>query len=445
MTSISKGQDKEEEDDLTLEERLQWLRDRGVVVETPQDRKGPTATTTTTTSSAEAFSTPSNCTVTNSITYVYIPADKAKPLQDCQFVPPSNSDNNNNNTTTTLMVGGNNNDPLAQFLKATFASNADQFDINLFRQIQSENPIHQLVAGGGGDGGDGPSSSTTLPMTVSNETLLQVATGGGDGGGTGHVETFVLVRPMASNHYTAVTLYLDEIGQLKRLPLNLRASELARSAGYHPPPIFYGDMFVARTQQKRQQSKTSPDDKSSTSSTGSSSVVGWQLPTYLDLTASECHVEAPWLQQGAMDNLEYQMQFNSMTGNQKGIQQQQPSVVGSDGVAKIEKGYSWTQSEEEIELIIPLVSTSSSSSSSFQSGTTTAAVKDNISVTFKPRMVQVKLKQDDDTVLLSIDLFERVDVDGCTWTMEKGKDSSKVVVVLTLEKAEEALWPRLVQ
>jgi hypothetical protein len=29
--------------------------------------------------------------------------------------------------------------------------------------------------------------------------------------------------------------------------------------------------------------------------------------------------------------------------------------------------------------------------------------------------------------------------------MDKGKDSSKVVVVLTLEKAEEALWPRLVQ
>jgi hypothetical protein len=42
---------------------------------------------------------------------------------------------------------------------------------------------------------------------------------------------------------------------------------------------------------------------------------------------------------------------------------------------------------------------------------------------------------------LSIDLFERVDVDGCTWTMDKDKSSKKLV--LTLEKAEEAMWPRL--
>jgi hypothetical protein len=425
MTTSNSAEAEEKDDSFTAEERLQWLRDHGVVVETPEDRQqasvaaartgGTSATTTTTPPATAAISH----TQENSINYVYIPADQAKPLQDCQLVLPASSDDTNNNTSRYAWMG----DPLANYLKTAFATNADQFDINLFRKTQRDHPIHQFVAGGGGGGGEG-GRTEDITTVVSNETLQETAH-------QGHVETFVLVHPTSSNNNITVTFYLDEIGQLKRLPLNLRATELAKVAGYNnPPPIFHGDIFLAR---------------SCTSSRYGG--CGWRQTKYLDITVSECRVDALWLQQAARDNTEHQLQVNARAGIQQ-QQQQQPSVVGSDGVAKVEeeKGYSWTQSEEEVELVVPLTVQSD----------TTVSVKD-ISVTFKPRTLQVKIKHVKmattapaaaaaaDGTILSMHLFERVNVDGCTWTMDKGQSSNNnnYTLVLTLEKAEEAMWPRL--
>ena len=68
--------------------------------------------------------------------------------------------------------------------------------------------------------------------------------GAASGGG---VETFPLVRPLPTNGHEGVFAYLDEVGLLKRLPLNRRASSLAARCGYLPAPNFYGDVFVGRT------------------------------------------------------------------------------------------------------------------------------------------------------------------------------------------------------
>jgi CS domain len=365
MTATTKEENVEEKD-LTPEERLQWLRDRGVVVETPEERKVAAA-------SGAASTTPATASTEKAITYVFIPADQAKPLEECYFLPPSVS--------CTPFT-----DPLAESLKPAFASKADQVDLNLFRKQQSENPIHQLASSSSGD--------TNIP-TVSEDALRQVAQQGG------HVETFSLVHATASNSYTAITIYLDEIGQLKRLPLNQRASDLCQAAGYNPPPIFYGNVFVAKRQMKQGRG------------------------VYLNLNIADCHVQAPWLQQAAMANVEYQLQQNRLTGQSN---QLQPAVAGSDGVAKKEEGYSWTQSEEEVEVTVPLPA---------------AASKKDITVIFKPKSVEVKIKNSSASIL-SLDLFERVDVDGCTWTVEQGSSSNtESMLVVTMEKADEALWPRL--
>jgi hypothetical protein len=201
-------------------------------------------------------------------------------------------------------------------------------------------------------------------------------------------------------------MYLDEVGQMKRLPLNTRASEFAQIAGYNPPPIFYGNIFVAKIQKR-----------------------GPIIESYLSLTVKDCHPRAPWLQQAATDNLEYQMELNQITGKQGTTQ---PAVAGSDGVAKTEDGgkYSWTQSEEELELVVPL---------NTYSNDTTVAAKD-VSVQFKPQKIQVN--QHKEPILL-IELFERVDVDGCTWTLDKGSDGQNPKLVVTMEKMEQALWPRI--
>jgi hypothetical protein len=102
----------------------------------------------------------------------------------------------------------------------------------------------------------------------------------------GSVETFALVRPAKVNGYAGVYVYLDEvtrgggsaegkakgfllhatavcttslydeaishdlggaqIGALKELPLNPRASALARACGHAASCVFYGDVFVGR-------------------------------------------------------------------------------------------------------------------------------------------------------------------------------------------------------
>lgn len=44
----------------------------------------------------------------------------------------------------------------------------------------------------------------------------------------GSVETFPLVHPSDTNGFNGVYVYLDEVGMLKKLPCNARATAIAR-------------------------------------------------------------------------------------------------------------------------------------------------------------------------------------------------------------------------
>lgn len=357
----------EEEKELTPDERMQWLRDRGVLVETPEDRRAGRVASVVPQEGDPVTSD------SEPVYFVLIPADKSKSLQECSFVPPPSLSAQR----SAAVPGG---DALSHHLKPAFATDSDKVDITLFQS----NPVHQL--GTGGINGGTPS--------VSKETLETVAR-------EGHVETFALVHPTPTNQFTGVNFYLDEVGQLKRLPLNTRASDYAKIAGYNPPPIFYGDIFCARVKKS-----------------------GPIIIEYPSLTVDELeNTTSPWLRQAATDNLEHQLRLNQLTGRQG---ETQAAVAGSDGVEKDEDGgkYSWTQSEQELEVVVPLPSK--------------AVTSRDVSVTFKPRKLTVACHKE---LLVSIELFERVDVDGCTWTLDKGSD--KLRLVCTMEKAEESLWPRI--
>lgn len=332
-----------EEKELTPDERMQWLRDRGILIETPEERKANANVVTQTDSNKQ-----------DGITYVCIPSDTNLSLQEMEFTPQGSGDF------------------LMEHLKSTFAKKSHQnVDLNLLQQ-----PALQ--------------SSSDTQTSVSQETLKQVAE-------QGHVEVFPLVHANPSNKFVGVNIYLDEIGMLKRLPLNKRASDYARLAGYDPPPQFYGDVYVGRIRKSSSQ----------------------QMVQNVAFPLTDANPKADWLQQAASQNLVYQMEMNKITGRSD----TQPTVDGSNGVAKEENEYSWTQTEEEIEIVatLPLHVTSK-----------------DIQVKFKPRKVDVKVKN---TSLVSIDLFEPVDVDGCTWTLEKSKDTLSIVV--SMEKVDEALWPRI--
>ena len=309
------------------------------------------------------------------ISYVLIPHDRTKTMEELHLSVPLDQSRNG--------------DALVEHLQPVFGSsslnsggsniNNNNVDLSLLQQHQESNSgASQLL------GTDG------MPPSVSPETLQKVAQ-------QGHVETFALVHPTPSNQFTGVNIYLDEIGMLKRLPLNARATALAAQAGYNPPPQFYGNVFLGKTQ-------TQPTLRN------------------MSLTVADTAPGAPWLQRAVMENLEYQTQMNRISGK---TGETQAGVDGQDGVAKTEQGYEWTQTEEEMEVTMSLPKG-------------IVASKD-VKVKFLPQTLKVlcALKE-----VLALRLFERVDPDGCTWTMESdGGDGKKLV--LTLEKVEQAMWPRI--
>jgi hypothetical protein len=312
---------------------------QGVEVETPQERKAGAI--------AGAHAAADHLPVT----YVYIPADASRPMEEL---------------TCTVKTRG---DALLEELKLKFSSsNTNTVDLELLKQS------HPTLLAAGGIADAAPA--------ISNETLTHVAM-------QANIETFTLVHPVASNQYTAVNFYLDEAGMLKRLPMNKRAADFAMRAGFNPPPQFFGEIYVGRIQ--------------------------YPARVNLGLELAEMNPGAEWLQKAAKQNLEYQMERNAITGQK----QEQPAPAGTDGKAKVEAGYEWTQTEEEIEIRVQLPETVTSK---------------QIKVRFTPQSVQIS-----SPVSLAIYLFEQVDVDSCTWTLEGNQ-----TLVISMEKIESALWPRIV-
>lgn len=335
-------------EDASAEERLNWLRERGVLIETSEDRKNK-----------ESKKAPSPGAKYETISYVYIPHDTSKEMKEM-----------------TLKVydeytrAG---DLLPDHLKELFGIiQKVNVDLTLFHKQAAQHL-----------------SSKGAPSQISDATMRELAE-------QGQVETFCLVKPVPSNNHTSINIYLDEVGMLKRLPLNPRASDIAAKSGFSPPPDFYGDVFIGRVSTKPR-------------------VINTHFKLGVDTSP-----DAEWLKNAMMENLEYQTAMNQITGKNE----TQPAKAGEDGIAKEEEGYEWTQTDEEVELVVNLSDESTASK--------------DIQVEYRPTHVHMKIKGE---ILLRIDFFARIDPDGCTWTIEKsGKD---VKIVVTCEKVEAISWPRI--
>lgn len=128
---------------------------------------------------------------------------------------------------------------------------------------------------------------------------------------------------------------------------------------------------------------------------------------------------AKWLQTAVHENLEYQQAMNHSSGAEGRVQ---PPVVATDGMAKVETGFSWTQTIDEIELSVPLLDSSLSPK--------------DLKVKFNTRKVTVAIQGHQ---TLSLELYANIDPDGCTWTLETGK------LVMSCEKVVAVMWPRVQQ
>jgi hypothetical protein len=141
--------------------------------------------------------------------FVHVPQDESLPIKELSMKVPQNR------------TPSNAGDVLLTELRPFFSALSNKVDMDLFR----DNASKQF-------------GSTDVP-TISEDALHRAAE-------HGLVEVFTLVHPAESNKYTSVNIYLDEVGMLKRLPMNKRASELASKAGFNPAPKFYGDIFLGR-------------------------------------------------------------------------------------------------------------------------------------------------------------------------------------------------------
>jgi len=262
---------EEKDDDMTMEERVNWLKSRGIQIETSEDRKAAAAAT--------KHDGEGEC---DTIRYVHIPHE-----------PKALSERTVHRSKSKRHTAG---DLLLTHLKPAFHSSDDTTDLSLLKS----SPLVGSSAG---------------PSTVSPSTLQSVAEQ------EGHVEQFRLVNAVPSNKFTGVNLYIDEIGLLKRLPLNQRAMELAQRCGYDPPPLLYGDVFVGRVQYQ---------------------------PTIgnVDVKVEEV-MGGEWVERAAVQNLEYQ-------AGTMGVSDERQAVVdGMDGTEQEAEGYSWTQTNDEIKIRVP--------------------------------------------------------------------------------------------
>ncbi|KAL3937392.1 MAG: hypothetical protein SGBAC_007503 [Bacillariaceae sp.] len=362
----------EAETSMTPREREQWLRERGVEIESPE----------TATNESSSIMVSSNILdqmagigleEDSNVSFVCVPQDVSKDIFGLRL-PAS--------LVAKESAGVHGGDLIPKYIKPYFAADRQSVDAALLQEQATKH-----FAGG--------NLSGLVESNISAASMNAAAA-------MGSVETFPLVHPADTNGYHGVYIYLDEVGMLKKLPNNNRATQIAATCGFYPPPNFYGDIFIGRVCSKPTLQNVSFD-------------------------VQDTNRESQWMQRATSENLVWQQELNKVTN--KSPAERQPAAVGTEGNTAKESNFSWTQDEEEVEVSVPLPLESSSSSS------LSPVNKKLVKVTFLNQKVKVKYGKQD---VLDVSLYAAIDVDGCTWTI----DGSKIVI--TCEKVDAGtLWPRI--
>jgi hypothetical protein len=351
------------DNDEGADSRLQYLKDHGVEVETVEDRRAAEEKASKSSGEISAImaqlavslSGPANGADTK---FILIPHDTSKPMRQLSLTAKEGVETNK--------------DAIPNYVKPYFAD-SNSIDASLLAAQATK----QFASGDMKD---------LAKTNISTAAMNRVAA-------TGSVETFPLVHPADTNKFTGVYIYLDEVGLLKKLPPNVRATQIAAACGYNPPPNFYGDVFIGRCQTKP---------------------AFTNLDFLMDVDTDR---GAEWMRRAVSENLEYQQAMNQITGNKNS----QPAKAGEDGNVVEEMYYSWTQTDDEIEIVFKFEDDCD---------------KKKFNVKFMPQSVKVMY---DGKQAHAITLYSKVDCDGCTWTVD-----GKRKLVVTFEKADAGVsWPRI--
>ena len=217
------------------------------------------------------------------------------------------------------------------------------------------------------------------------------------------MESFSLTRPSASNGWTSITAYLDEVGQLKGLPLNKRASALAGFCGFDNIQLL-GDIYIGRTVYSK----------------------GLATRKHVDFTLEEVDSSSPWIRQAHQDNYEHGMATGriDMSGGSTGATHELLSKEMES--SNPSQSYKWSQTEDSVDVTIRLKELGAAGVS-----------RKELDVIIKPTHLTICHKGLSVRNLLDISLFSTIRPSESTWSMSGGE------VEVNLEKASESVWKQL--
>lgn len=210
------------------------------------------------------------------------------------------------------------------------------------------------------------------------------------------VDIFPVLMPTKDTQFNGISVYVDDKGIAKKLPLNERLTSLIQYAGYKDQ-IFHGDAFVARI--------FDDDD-------------AWHR---MDFKMSELNGDATWVKQ----SIEMRVKASQNRGQVQDLQKMMGDVTNKKHIeAKPATGdsenYSWRDVDgEEIEV-------------SFKCSDVT---KKDVKVVFTNKRLKVTIKGED---VFDNELFSAIEPSDCTWSvMDKA-------LQVTLMKKSEKQWKTLV-
>lgn len=227
----------------------------------------------------------------------------------------------------------------------------------------------------------------------------------------GSVEVFALVRPAKSTlpiAHTGTYLYFDEkMGVLKDRPVNHRARHIASACGLEVESPFHGDVYVGR-------------------------VCIEPTPMHcVDFGKDDLNPDSVFLRSAPSENAMYSQASHSYESAAKSKIEQSGSSSSSGAPLSVAGGYSWSQTQSEVEVIVALPK---------------ACGKRDFEVKVSKMQLKVFMKGKADTPLADFKLYGAVRPDEMTWTFSADNNAGAGLpaVTVSVEKQVDTLtWTRL--
>lgn len=208
----------------------------------------------------------------------------------------------------------------------------------------------------------------------------------------GSVETFALVRPSKETQPIAncgTYIYLDELGVLKGLPKNARASEIARGCGLEVESPFLGDVYVGRVN-----IEASPVRVES-------------------VRATDLNAGSKFMSNAPSENYKTQQ---AMFEYEKVAKAKQVGAKSPEEQARIDeaRGWRWAQTAEDVEISVTVPNETKAN---------------DVTVKFGGQSLRVTFKSKPTEPIAEFKLFAAIRVDECTWTMGSLDGGARAVQV----------------